>query len=45
MPCQTNEQALESAIKKRLTSICLEELKAYKSNLINSAVTGKIKIG
>ena len=27
MPSQTNEQALESAIEKRLTGICQEELK------------------
>ncbi len=27
MPSQTNEQALESALEKRLTGICLEELK------------------
>ncbi len=28
MPSQTNEQALESAIEKRLTGTCLEELRA-----------------
>ena len=27
MPSQTNEQALESAIEKRLTGTCLEEVR------------------
>ena len=30
MPSQTNEQALEAAIEKRLTGYCLEELKEPK---------------
>jgi type I restriction enzyme, R subunit len=29
MPSQTNEQALEAAIEKRLTGTCLEELKSH----------------
>nr|WP_321373111.1 type I restriction endonuclease subunit R [uncultured Bacteroides sp.] len=32
MTTQTNEQALEAAIEKRLTGTCLEELKADKGN-------------
>lgn len=32
MPSQTNEQALEAAIEKRLTGTCLEELKLIGNN-------------
>ena len=35
MPSQTNEQALEASIEKRLTGSCLEELKA-QSGLSNA---------
>lgn len=37
MPSQTNEQALESTIEKRLTGTCLEELKAQGITLTNVA--------
>ncbi|MCJ8209942.1 DEAD/DEAH box helicase family protein [Mucilaginibacter sp. RS28] len=34
MPSQTNEQALEAAIEKRLTGSCTEELKAAATNAV-----------
>lgn len=40
MTSQTNEQALESAIEKRLTGFCLEELK--KQSNYQELVTGLI---
>ena len=36
MVSQTNEQALESAIEKRLTGICLEELKASGTTVLEA---------
>lgn len=36
MVSQTNEQALESAIEKRLTGICLEELKASGTSVLEA---------
>lgn len=35
MPSQTNEQALEATIEKKLTGSCLEELKSDFSNTVN----------
>ncbi len=35
MPSQTNEQALEATIEKKLTGSCLEELKSENTSLIN----------
>jgi type I restriction enzyme R subunit len=35
MPSQTNEQALEATIEKKLTGSCLEELKSESKNTVN----------
>jgi type I restriction enzyme R subunit len=35
MPSQTNEQALEATIEKKLTGSCIEELKSESSNTTN----------
>jgi len=34
MPSQTNEQALEACIERRLTGTCLEELKTVQGNVV-----------
>ena len=34
MPSQTNEQALEATIEKKLTGSCLEELKSDSTNSV-----------
>lgn len=38
MPSQTNEQALESALEKRLTGTCLEELKSSIESTVGETV-------
>lgn len=38
MPSQTNEQALESALEKRLTGTCLEELKSSIESTVGEPV-------
>ncbi len=38
MTSQTNEQALESSIEKRLTGTCLEELKSSIESSVGEAV-------
>lgn len=35
MPSQTNEQALEATIEKKLTGSCIEELKSDSTNAVN----------
>lgn len=42
MPSQTNEQALEAVIEKRLTGTCLEELKAQR--ILLSSVTERVEL-